>query len=820
MAQARLLAPLVFVLGLGCGRAAEPPVTPAVARESTSARDLLWGPCAGGAIGDVILENGELVAVISKTERANGFAMSPGNLVDLAWLPDGEDHLNEVFLYLNDEFPRQAHYTKVAVVSAGGGSKAAVVRATGVDSKDPGITIETEYRLEPGASWITLSSKFTSRSEVRAYRIGDVIQWGRTRHMAPGHGYDLPGQRVQIDWVAGIGDGISYALVPNGQHRLDTPNGSVWSDPIGEVVDLAPGAPVTYVRHIAVGRGDTASLAPSIAHLRGDRTGRLTGSVIHAGEPVRDAVVRIFDEGGKLAGLAAVDRTGWYRIDLAPGRYRATATAPGRTPVDGARPDAPIEIREGTTAALGFEMGARATLAWRIEGDDGRAPSVKVTIVGVDGTPSPELGPSFDGRGADNFVVSARGLGETAVGPGRYRVLVSRGPEFELIERTVTATAGARAEVTGRFVRAFETPGFIAADLHQHSSPSFDSGVSLEDRAISNAAEGVEVLTSTEHNILVDYRPVIAELGLGRVLNTMLGVEATTHSVGHFNAFPVRLQPEKLRGGMVDPEGMTPRQIFDLLRSLRTPDVEPFVQVNHPRSGKVTGYFDIMGLDPRTGRATDPRYVEDFDGVEVITFGSAEETRKAVADWHGLLARGHRVTATGSSDSHTISVREVGWPRTYVCVGDDAPPNLDTVELTTALREGCATISAGPFVVIRSGEVRMGGLAMARGGKVTVEVEVEAASWIPTDALTLLVDGRAARTVPLGSDDVARHRGAHVVDCRADCAIVAMVTSETPIGPVLARDRGRKTLPVGLTNPIYVDADGDGRWSPPRAVAR
>ena len=62
---------------------------------------------------------------------------------------------------------------------------------------------------------------------------------------------------------------------------------------MGAVVDLPPDKTVAYRRHIVVGRGDTASLASTVAMLRGDKTGRLTGRVAHKQEAVDDARVTV-----------------------------------------------------------------------------------------------------------------------------------------------------------------------------------------------------------------------------------------------------------------------------------------------------------------------------------------------------------------------------------------------------------------------------------------------------------------------------------------------------------------------------------------------
>ena len=433
---------------------------------------------------------------------------------------------------------------------------------------------------------------------------------------------------------------------------------------------------------------------------------------------------------------------------------------------------------------------------------------MKVTLVGLGDTPSPELGPIYMPL-SSNVVLSARGVGEVAVGAGRYRVIISKGPEYELIDTEVTAREGERPEVTGRLERSVDSRGFISADLHQHAVPSFDSGVSLADRALSNAAEGVEVLIATDHNVLTDYRPVIAASGLGRSLASIVGTEATTHSVGHFNAFPLAIVRDDPRGGMVDVEGMSPSEIFAFVRKLGEPDVEAFIQTNHPRSGYI-GYFDIMKLDPTSGLSADPRFSLEFDGIEVISFGWKDETDSALADWFSLLRRGRRLTTTGASDSHTIVVREVGWPRTYVCTNDDSPARLDAVAFTRALRSGCASVSAGPMVTLRSGTSRMGDLVKSTSGRMNVDVEVQAPRWVTTDRLTLYVDGNVLVTVPITSNATRRLSRTFPIRCKADCFILARVDGDTPLTPVISATDGRAPLPIALTNPIYMDVDGDG----------
>lgn len=804
-----------MLLSAGCLKPSGPTGPVATAKAIEAADELLWGPAAFGAIGDIRMSNGRLLAVITAVDRAVGFAVSGGNIIDVARLPGGEDQLNQITLYLDDEFPRQARYESLEIRSAGGRRKPAVVRAEGVDTKNAKIEVQTDYVLEPDRQWLTLITRFTNTgtATIRGYRPGDAIQWGRAEHMAPKEGFGLPGRRVEVGWVAGVGGGTSYAYVPDGAVDVDVLNGSMWSDPIADPIDLPPGKPVAYVRHLVVGDGDTASLSGAIATIRKQAFGRITGSITHDGAPVSGAIVHVMDAEGKLVGLAKVDHDGWYEIQVPPGDYSLEARAPGREPSAPTDPKPRFAVAADQTVSRGFRLGPHASLGWRISGDGRFAQPVKVTVVGLDGTADPRLGPAFDASGAWNLVLSPRGFGTAPVGMGKFRVLVSRGPEYELIEQVVQVAEGGHAEVSGKLVRSVDTEGFVAADLHQHAAPSFDSGVSPADRALSNATEGVEVLVSTDHNVVIDYRPVIAANGLGRSVYSIVGTEATTHSVGHFNAFPLDIVRSDPRGGMRDPEGWTPEKIFSFVRSLgHDPKLPPFIQVNHPRAGPI-GYFDLMDLDPATGLAKDPRFVTNFDGMEVISFGWANETKQSVADWFALLNRGLRITATGNSDSHTIFGREVGWARTYVCVDDDTPYRLDVGAFIRALRSGCATVSAGPFLTIRSGAVQMGGTLTAERATFEIQVRLQAASWIPTDQLELYVNGVLERTIALQGTAPVRFDDAIRLTCKSDCYVVAIARSERRLPPVVTSWRRRKPRPIALTNPIYVDADGDGRYS-------
>jgi hypothetical protein len=121
-------------------------------------------------------------------------------------------------------------------------------------------------------------------------------------------------------------------------------------------------------------------------------------------------------------------------------------------------------------------------------------------------------------------------------------------------------------------------------------------------------------------------------------------------------------------------------------------------------------------------------------------------------------------------------------------------------------------VSAGPFAVITSGDVRMGGLKHAPSGRFEIEIDVQAPSWIPTDRIRLYVDGQPRHEIPLSSEGVQRYRGRLDVECKSDCFVVAWVEGDESLAPLLPSWRSRDPRPVALTNPIFADVDGDGRY--------
>jgi hypothetical protein len=212
-----------------------------------------------------------------------------------------------------------------------------------------------------------------------------------------------------------------------------------------------------------------------------------------------------------------------------------------------------------------------------------------------------------------------------------------------------------------------------------------------------------------------------------------------------------------------------------------------------------------------------------------------------IEDWFAILKTGKRVIGTGNSDSHEPHKEEPGYPRTYVGVPVDVPSTVRPADVVAAFQSGDVLMSNGPFLDVKAGDVRLGGTV--EGTSFTVDVQVRAAPWVDVDRVSIFVDGERVDTkeVELSggkanvSFDVQTARdGFLVVECEGDDSMFpTLYPNEIPplqftdvLGSLgdsfgfganpdaLKPSLQSVTTPYALTNPIWIDADGDGEVTP------
>lgn len=221
-----------------------------------------------------------------------------------------------------------------------------------------------------------------------------------------------------------------------------------------------------------------------------------------------------------------------------------------------------------------------------------------------------------------------------------------------------------------------------------------------------------------------------------------------------------------------------------------------------------------------------------------------------VDDWFALLSTGQRVVGLANSDSHHPNKNEPGTPRSYVRVRDDRPDQVTARDISAGVKSGQVLMTNGPFVEVEVEGTTKGGMSdtVSVDGTATVRVRVQTASHVEVDELTAYVvswDSSTA-TVDVAPTTVAydaANDGTWVtipVDVPRDGFLVVRATGSKSLFPVIypeevpplefndviaavggslglgtppeALQPGLlyQTTPYALTNPVWLDGDGDG----------
>ena len=616
--------------------------------------------------------------------------------------------------------------------------------------------------------------------------------------------------------------------------------------------ELAPGATWHWQRRLHVsGRRELAALDAAIrAEITAVPDSGVAGSAPVAG---RRAVVHIEGPGGAPVTQLAVDpESGAFRAALPPGSYVAELRVEHDTPQRLA-----LRVEPGRTAELRFAAPIRlATLRFAPAFAD--AGPGRIEIRGETGTPDPVFGDdlfgaTLDGAAIPNgtwtralvFAGNERDPSEIALPPGRYRLIATRGLDWEAASASVDLRGPVARAVVAPFALRPLAPiaGAVTADLHVHSEASDDGQATNEDRLRRFVADGVNVLVSTDHDNVADYAPALERVGLVGRVRVVQGVEVTGSgpsaaalwTIGHHNAWPIPYRAHAHRHGAPPSQNRAVGQLYAELR--RSYGVR-VVQLNHPRptpkdvaeGNENLAFFTHLSV----GRPFDPSLplddpeneplvrrigadgtrALDFDAIEVMNGDSWPQYLAMRADWYALLRQGVRRTGTANSDSHSAA-ELVAYPRNYVLVG---PEGDDPQRFDAALRAGRSFGTNGPRVrVLRVNGGGIGDTVAAERGKIRVEYEVDGAGFVPIDEVRVLVNGEIVHAgaervgsleLPLARDGFVTLEAGVPLDTDSERWIRAHpgLYSEA-IAPGF--------VPAAFTNPVYVDADGNGRFDAP-----
>jgi len=672
---------------------------------------------------------------------------------------------------------------------------------------------------------------------------------------------------------------------------------------------LQPGGILTYKRRIYVGtRNDVAAVSnpiiTEVAVRRGFGTGTISGDVdADDTTDVAASVIATRTGGPALPVFAAPTPVTQFRTDAAGafsgivlpvGTYSLEVRSAERDPVT---VSGVVVAAASNTSVSVPPLAALATLDFKVletvAGPDPTMPA-KITIKGIAPTPDPRfksdvialadpaVGPDVDlrmetfggGPAQANFVYLANGTGSVQIRPGKYEIYASRGPEYSLRRKVVTVRAERTRKVNVRLRRSVDTSGFVSGDFHIHSARSLDSTAPLRDRVASFAAEGVEVMVSTDHDYHVDYAPIIAGLNLGSRITSIVGNEVTgsvpnppvfPDSTGHINAWPLPIQPNERRDGSIEEEFVAPNWIFKRLRDQGA----EVIQYNHVRAGvsgiTSIGFFNNFGYDPSlpinaspndllldddvtgpgTSGVSNPDGLRniDFDVMEILNGTEIPAYIAVRRDWLSLLNQIDPPTVpfiggTGTSDTHRITLESAGYARSYVGGAGDDPATLNPTTFNANVKSANIMATTGPFVRFEVADslgttAGYGDTLVPVGSTVRLRIEVQAANWIPVEEVRVIANGFTSltfdtTTVPkvtlppaspysqaLGK--IVRFDAEVPVNLAVDTYFIVEAgakLSPTPTSPALIDKIVPGMVPLGFTNPVFVDLGGDGFDAP------
>ena len=696
------------------------------------------------------------------------------------------------------------------------------------------LDVARELSIGSVPGTLSVATRISSASGERDVRVGARLAWGGPVPFMPGVGTFNDEAWHRADWVGGEGalSSVCFGFENGGvaaRARFEEHAGAkllVHTDAMqAQSFALEPGVP-HYEKNVLVLA--PPGLAASVRTF-GMWRGRMLPEVwVFLPRRPEGSEVKLSDAAGRPLLSGRPDAQGRVVLPLVQSeagpveRYVVVASAYGHAASE------ELSFRPGDFGAAELNIPEGGQIRVRVREAKTHEPlAARVRIVPLAGTQAVSLGPDYRASGAGDTVITVQGQAWISVPRGRYRAQVTRGPEWSLLESEVDVSETFSPLVDAELVHQVDPGNWVGCDLHLHAAPSPDSEVSLEDRLASLVAEGVQFAVATDHNHVTDYEPALANLGLEGI-SVESGVEVTTDqpAYGHFNAYPMTGDPAQQGNGAPKYASVEPAELF---RSLHALDPDLVVQVNHPRSTGGIGYFEVMNFDPKTNTA-DPRFSAEFDTLEVFNgfdLGQRPNVDRVFDDWLQMLAGGKRVAATGSSDSHQVRYQLAGYPRTYVSV-----PELDLRDsraLIRAIKAGASFVTSGPFLEV---ELAGGGpgttvsLAnQADPADIKLAVRVRAPDWMPVDLVEVFVGTERVltRNIPKPSPGRKGAPAARSVQrfferlpltfSQDDFVVVRVSSSES-----LERFSGRwGMVPLAFSNPIFVDADGDGttRWSAP-----
>jgi hypothetical protein len=778
-----------------------------------NADDLPETICSTWEKGDLLITFGRHMAIFGVAARPMysvlNYPIGDGKGCLLSLAPAGQGIQSDICMgspYLTLKAKaRPVFYSEVTPLTAGSGGPNRI-RAAGFYRAEGGIEaqVATVYRLVAGSGGqIDITSTLTNSGSlpIENFRYSLYMGAGTRYNYSP---FD---RKAHPD--------LNFIVYPRPDHTLVRWN----RNPVtGERKDVLQPGESFEIRYSVFAETDTQALLERLYREAGHRSFPTSLKLIGYKGGLYEVIIREEASGSVFFRDFVKDRDA-LSIPLIAGSYTAQVS------FFPASEQMPFRVGAGEDNSVIMREPHTGTVHVQIQDQRGRHVPGKVTFIGLQPTRSPYFEPENPiqtGRGWENFKNSrfpgAEGT-DVTLPAGTYMVHASRGPEYTIDHKILEVFKDENTALSFHIDHVLDTKGLISIDPHLHTMNS-DGSMGIPERIRSLVAEGLDVAVATDHNYVNNYGPELESLGYEDILAVICGNEITVGGMVHYNTFPLQYRPDESLNGAIDPVSDSMAELF---RRSRSNDPDILIQVNHPRSGNI-GYFNMYALDPEKAAYALEGFETDFDVLEVLNGPSYHSTNvESIRDWFHLLNRGYTIPLIGSSDAHSIDRGEPGYSRTYVAYKGKKGTGLDVPAVISALKEGRSFASNGPLVDVKvNRKYTFGDTFTDKDGTVSVSVRVRRAPWVSLEEVRFIINGERDVILPIEGKNAERSDFTfkEKVTLTQDAYIVVEVIGKQGLYPVLQRasQSGLKehaTLPYALTNPVYIDVDGNGRFDPP-----
>jgi len=178
-----------------------------------------------------------------------------------------------------------------------------------------------------------------------------------------------------------------------------------------------------------------------------------------------------------------------------------------------------------------------------------------------------------------------------------------------------------------------------------------------------------------------------------------------------------------------------------------------------------------------------------------------------------------------NTDAH-YNLHGSGWLRNWIACPTDDPARIQVLDIVHAAEHGHIVMSTGPFLQVDLQAAQQGPHSRgipgdqveAPAGKGSLHVRVQCANWLDINRVQVFLNGRAEPTLNFTREKQPAMFAAGVVkfdrqiplELKGDThVIVAVIDDRSNLGDVMGPEQS-KIPPVAVSNPIYVDVDGQG----------